>query len=155
MLPVSNFASPPRPQALKANHHREGASFTREASDLITRIRKEEVSKVIEEGERLFPEETVDAYSSKNQLLAGLQARLQIVNDTIDQILIHPTSPNTDIHLKETKDGQYHLSVLPNGDQVQAIDSFHLKGLSDTPENEKDRLLVLSGYLGTVLDHLG
>jgi hypothetical protein len=71
------------------------------------------------------------------------------------RISIHPTSPNTVIHLKKTNKGNFLLKVLPNGDKIQPI-ILHLPNLSDTPkENMEDRLLALDAYLGAVLKHLG
>ena len=61
--------------------------------------------------------------------------------------------------MKRIDKGQYYLSILPNGDEVNPLNSTHLADLSDPPENEKvhrlEALEALEAYLGAVLKHLG
>jgi hypothetical protein len=146
--------APPPPRALKANHQREGASFNPEASALISTILQEEAAKVTQEAKRLLAGPIEKAGGSIG-LVALCGNIVDDINAKMRRISIHPTSPNTVIHLKKTNKGNFLLKVLPNGDKIQPI-ILHLPNLSDTPkENMEDRLLALDAYLGAVLKHLG
>ena len=149
MLPVSNFA-PTRQQAMKANSQREGANLTEEAYYLIRKIQFEEISKVMQKLEVLYPYETELAYDFKNRRLKDFELRSTQIREIINQIRQHAKSPNTLISLKK-QDAYYRMSISPNGDPVDEVTSFNLVDLSEHTENKADRSFALIHYLTTIL----